>query len=164
VRFHAEHRFNGSAQAVTALLSDPDFYLDLALPDLSLPELLEQGQGADGTMLRLRYEFVGSLDPMARRLIGSDRLAWVQEVRIDRSGDAGALRFEAEKDPRRLHGAADFALSPAGGGSVRRLAGELVVAVPGFGRMAERRIVPGLQRRLDIEAQALDEQLRQDGG
>ena len=159
VRFHAEHRFNGSKQAVGALLSDPAFYLGLGLPDLSRPEVLEQHEDGDDAMLRLRYEFVGSLDPIVHRLLGSNRLAWIQEVRIDRSAGSGALRFEAEKDPRRLHGAADFVLTAAGGGTVRRLDGELVVAVPGIGRMAERRIVPGLLRRLDIEAQALDDQL-----
>ncbi|HEV3131105.1 MAG TPA: DUF2505 family protein [Acidimicrobiales bacterium] len=163
MRFHAEHRFDGSAQAVTALLSVPGFYLSLELPDLSLPELLEQRDDADAVTLRLRYEFVGSLDPIAQRLIGSGRLAWIQEVRVDRSGGSGGLRFEAEKDPRRLHGAADFTLTDTGAGSVRRIEGELVVAVPGIGRMAERRIVPGLLRRLDIEAQAIEDHLRQQG-
>ena len=163
MRFHAEHRFNGSEQAVAALLADPAFYLGLVLPDLSNPEVLEERKDGDDAMLRLRYEFVGSLDPIARRLLGSGHLAWIQEVRVDRSACSGALRFEAEKDPRRLHGAADFVLTAAGGGTVRRLDGELVVAVPGIGRMAERRIVPGLLRRLDIEAQALDEQLRRGG-
>jgi hypothetical protein len=85
-------------------------------------------------------------------------------MRVDRSAGTGALTFEAEKDPRRLHGAADFALTADGSGSVRRLDGELVVAVPAIGRMAERRIVPGLLRRLDIEAEALDGRLRQVGG
>jgi hypothetical protein len=163
VRFHAEHRFNGSEQAVAALLADPAFYLGLALPDLSQPEVLEKRENGDNAMLRLRYEFVGSLDPIAHRLLGSSHLAWIQEVRVDRSAGSGALRFEAEKDPRRLHGAADFILTAAGGATVRRLDGELVVAVPGIGRMAERRIVPGLLRRLDIEAQALDDQLRPEG-
>ena len=37
--------------------------------------------------------------------------------------------------------------------------GELVVDVPLVGAMAERRIVPGLLRRLDIEAAAVDEHL-----
>jgi Protein of unknown function (DUF2505) len=162
VRFHAEHRFNGSEQAVSALLSDPDFYLDLTLPDLGQPEVLEQSEDGDVAMLRLRYEFVGSLDPIAHRLIGSDRLAWIQGVRIDRSSGSGALRFEAEKDPRRLHGSADFTLTADQGGCVRHLDGELVVAVPAIGRMAERRIVPGLRRRLDIEAQVLDARLRRE--
>jgi Protein of unknown function (DUF2505) len=160
VRFHVEHRFDGSTEAVAAILSDPDFYLGLDLPDLSRPEVLEHSTDGDEAVVRLRYEFVGSLDPIAQRLIGAGRLAWVQEVRIDQSGALGALRFEAEKNPRQLHGSADFALNPEGTGTVRTIDGELVVAVPGIGRMAERRIVPGLVRRLDIEAEALDDQLR----
>jgi hypothetical protein len=58
-----------------------------------------------------------------------------------------------------LHGAADFVLTAAAGGSVRRLDGDLVVAVPGIGRMAERRIVPGVLHRLDVEAQAIEDRL-----
>jgi hypothetical protein len=160
VRFHAEHRFNGSVAAVTAILSEPAFYLDLVLPDLSQPEMLEQQDDGDGTEIRLRYEFVGSLDPIAQRLIGAGRLAWVQSVRIDRSTGSGSLQFEAEKDPRRLHGKADFNITTSDRGCRRRLEGELIVAVPGVGRMAERRIVPGLLRRLDIEAEAVNERLR----
>jgi hypothetical protein len=160
VRFHAEHHIGGSAEAVAALLVDSAFYLHLALPDLSLPELVDQESEGDHARLRLRYEFVGSLDPIAQRLLGSSRLAWIQEVRVDKTAGTGALSFEAEKDPRRLHGTADFVLTEAGGGILRRIDGELVVAVPGIGRMAERRIVPGLLRRMDIEAQAMDDQLR----
>ena len=80
MRFHAEHRFNGSKQAVGALLSDPAFYLGLGLPDLSRPEVLEQREDGYDAMLRLRYEFVGSLDPIVHRLLGPNRLAWIQEV------------------------------------------------------------------------------------
>ncbi len=162
VRFHAEHRFNGPGHVVAALLVDPAFYVGLALPDLSEPEVLEHRAHGNDAVVRLRYEYVGSIDPIARRLIGSGRLTWIQEVRVDRSAGSGALLFEAEKDPRRLHGAAHFLLT-AGGGTVRRLDGELVVAVPGIGRMAERRIVPALLRRLDIEAQAIDDALQRPG-
>jgi len=37
----------GSEQAVIALLSDPAFYLELVLPDLSQPSVLEQHDDAD---------------------------------------------------------------------------------------------------------------------
>jgi hypothetical protein len=163
VRFHVEHRFRGSVPSVSTVLSDPAFYLELDLPDLGQPELLEHRTEGDETVVRLRYEFVGSLDPIAQRLIGSSRLMWIQELRVDRSTGSGVLRFEAEKNPRQLHGAADFVLTSDGSDTVRTFDGELVVAVPGIGRMAERRIVPGLIRRLDFEAQALDEQLDHKG-
>jgi hypothetical protein len=159
VCFHTEHHFDGSNEAVKALMVDADFYLDLALPDLSLPEVLERSENGDVTMLRLRYNYVGKLDPLAQRLLGSSRLAWIQETRVDRSAGSGAVHFEAEKDPRRLYGSTDFVLTSAGDGTVRHLDGELIVAVPGIGRMAERRIVPGLLRRLDIEAQGIEDQL-----
>jgi hypothetical protein len=163
VRFHAEHRIHGSQAAVAALLVNADFYLHLALPDLSLPQVVEERAEGDEARLRLRYEFVGSLDPIAQRLLGSSRLAWIQEVRVDGSAGTGTLAFEAEKDPKRLHGAADFVLTEDGGSTLRQIDGELVVAVPGIGRMAERKIVPGLLRRMDIEAQALDEELSRGG-
>jgi hypothetical protein len=110
-----------------------------------------------GSAIRLRYEFVGKLDPLARRVLGNQRLTWMQEVEVDPSNRSGALTFGAERDPKRLHGNATFVLEESGSETLRRLDGELVVAVPGIGRMAERRIVPGLLRRLDIEAQALNE-------
>jgi hypothetical protein len=159
VRFHAEHQFSGSVQAVEALMVDSAFYLDLALPDLSKPELLERSETGDVTVLRLRYNYVGNLDPLAHRLLGSNRLAWIQETRADRSAGSGMVSFVAEKDAKRLHGSSDFELTAAGGGTVRHMDGELIVAVPGIGGMAERRIVPGVLRRLDIEAQAIEDQL-----
>ena len=159
MRFHAEHPFHAAQDAVVGVLADPAFALGLTLPDLSQPELLEATDDGDRALIRLRYEFTGSLDPMAQRLLGSGRLAWIQEATVDRSRCSGTLSFEAERDPRRLHGRADFIVQASDTGSVRRLDGELVVAVPGIGRMAERRIVPGLLRRLDIEAQAVDDEL-----
>jgi Protein of unknown function (DUF2505) len=162
VRFEAVHRFHGPVKAVASTMTDPSFYSGLELPDLSLPEVLEHsdGEGEGRSVLRLRYEFTGSLEPWARRLLGGDRLGWVQETNVQASARSGSLRFEAEKDPRRLHGQADFVLDVDGDETVRRLEGELVVKVRAIGGMAERRIVPGLLRRMEIEARALDGRLR----
>ena len=159
MRFHAEHTFRAPKAAVVGVLADPAFALALSLPDLDQPKLLEAADDGDRAVIRLRYEFTGSLDPMAQRLLGSGRLAWIQEARVDRTRCSGTLGFEAERDPRRLHGRADFTVESSETGSVRRLDGELVVAIPGIGRLAERRIVPGLLRRLDIEATAVDAEL-----
>jgi Protein of unknown function (DUF2505) len=160
MRFQAEHRFSGSPGAVAAILADPAFYLDLQLPDLSQPTVLNQGANADESVLRLRYLFVGSLDPTARRLLGRRELAWIQEIAVDGQAGSGQLTFHAEAQPKRLHGSARFTLEAQGDGTIRRLAGELVVAVPIVGARAERSIVNGLRRRLDIEADQLERRLR----
>jgi Protein of unknown function (DUF2505) len=160
VRFHAEHRFAGPVGAVIALLVDPAFHRSLQLPDLALPEVVESDTTGNQPRLRLRYNFVGQLDPIARRLLGGRDLTWAQELCIDRTSGLGRLSFAADADPERLHGAADVALEATDGGTVRRVDGELVVVVPLIGGSAERRILPGLLRRLDIEARAVDERLR----
>jgi hypothetical protein len=159
VHFAAEHRFAAPVEAVIAGLTDPAFHRDLQLPDMKLLDVDADADHAE-TVLRLRYDFVGHLDPLARRLLGNRRLTWVQELRLDRDSGAGRLTFEAEADPQRLHGRADVALKPDDGGTRRTVDGDLVVAVPVVGSSAERRIVPGLLRRLDIEAEALDRRLR----
>jgi hypothetical protein len=155
MRFQAEHTFDGPSSEVAALLTDSDFYQALALPDLSRPEVLQSSSDGEQSVLRLRYEFVGTLDPMARRIIGENRLAWIQEVRVDHASRSGELTFGAAADPGRLHGSAHFTLEEQDGQCIRQLSGELTVAIPLIGSRAERRIVPGVLRRLDIEADAI---------
>ena len=117
----------------------------------------------DGTaeVLLLRYEYIGSVDPIARRIVGNRKLTWMQELRLDTQTFTGTLSFSAEQDAKRLNGEATVTITPAGDGarSRRRIAGDLHVRVPLVGSTAERRIVPGLVRRLDVEAAALAKEL-----
>jgi len=152
MRFEVEHVFPGSVAAVGGVLLDPSFHCALVLPDLSLPEVLEHNAG----MLKLRYEFVGALDPIARRVIGGRKLTWIQELRLDSGSGVGTLSFSAEAEPKKLFGTADVALVAIDDGQTRRnVEGDLFVKVPLVGGTAERKIVPGLVRRLDVEAEAV---------
>ena len=56
--------------------------------------------------LALRYEFVGHLDPIARRLLAGRKLTWVQELRLDTTTGVGRLSFAAEAEPDRMYGSA----------------------------------------------------------
>ncbi len=161
MRFQAEQEFPGVApKAVATLLVDPEFESRVELPDLSLPEVLDHRVDGNDTVLRLRYEFVGHLDPVAVRLLGGKKLSWVQELRLDVEAGRGTLQFAAEADPKRLFGSASVVIDGAASGATRRFDGELVVKAPVVGSMAERRIVPGLIRRLDVEAEAVRTKLR----
>ncbi|HEV2369177.1 MAG TPA: DUF2505 family protein [Acidimicrobiales bacterium] len=163
MRFDARHQFPAPPRDVAEVLADVGFHTGLDLPDLGPPQVVSATRQGDAAEIRLRYEFTGSLDPIARRLLGSHRLTWVQEVKVDLAATRGTLSFGAEADPGRLHGSARFVIEAEGAGSVRRIDGDLVVAVPGVGGMAERRIVPGLLRRIDIEADALRARLEGHG-
>lgn len=161
MRFGREHHLDGDASAVARLLADADFHTGLALADVALPTLVEARHEAGATLLRLRYVFTGSLDPIARRLLGGHELAWIQELTVADDASGGELVMWAERDRRLLHASASFALiGAADGGTQRRLSGEIVVAVPVIGRGAEARLVPGILARLDREAEALNEALK----
>jgi Protein of unknown function (DUF2505) len=160
VKFRAEHEFPGSVLGVAEILCDPAFHTALELPDLSRPEVVEHTVAAAERTLRLRYEFVGHLDPIARRLLAGRRLTWIQELRLDTTSGVGKLSFAAEAESDRLFGSAAVTLIALDGQRTRRIVvGELFVKVPVVGGSAERRIVPGLVRRLDVEADALADAL-----
>ena len=156
MQFRVEHEFPGAPDAVATILCDPAFHTALDLPDLSRPEVVESSATGSEHLLKLRYEFTGQLDPIARRILAGRRLTWLQELRLDWASGIGRLSFAAESEPNRLYGSADVALDALDGGRTRRrVVGDLFVKVPVVGGAAERRIVPGLVRRLDVEADAL---------
>jgi hypothetical protein len=156
VRFAAEHEFPGTPQAVASILTDPDFHIRLDLPDLSRPEVEANEVAGSERTLKLRYEFVGSLDPIARRLLAGRRLTWLQTLVLDTESGAGTLSFAAEAEPSRLYGNASIRLEALDDSRTRRrIDGEMFVKLPLVSGTAERRIVPGLVRRLDLEADAV---------
>jgi Protein of unknown function (DUF2505) len=164
MHFTTEHHFPASPGRVAALIVDADFETGVALPDLSTPTVLLHDTNRVPNVLRVRYGYIGQLDPMARRLLGGRELALVQEVRVDPATGTGRLTLEAEADPSRLHGAAAIRITPSGArASVRRLDGDFTVRVPLMGSTVERRLLPGILSRLDVEAAALTERLRRDG-
>jgi hypothetical protein len=156
MRFRAEHEFPATPVAVAEILCDPAFHLALDLPDLSRPEVIAHTTVGTKRSLSLRYTFVGHLDPVARRLLAGRKLTWIQELHLDEASGEGRLSFSAEAEADRLYGAAEVTLTAlADDRTRRRIVGEFFVKVPLVGGTAERRIVPGLVRRLDVEAAAL---------
>src|SRR3954471_23623565 len=156
VHFEREHDFGASPARVGALMCDPEFQRRLELPDLSLPTVVVHDVDGAQRVLRLRYRYTGQLDSLARRVIGNRELTWVQELRLDVEHGSGALSFSADDDAGRVDGTASVTISPTGAdGSHRRIAGDFHIRIPLVGGTAERKIVPGIVRRLDVEAAAL---------
>jgi hypothetical protein len=165
MHFTTEHRFPGAPEEVAALMIDPAFEAAVDLPDLSTPTVLEHAaqSTSDAGSLRLRYEYIGELDGLARRITAGRKLTLVQLVEFDAAAGPGRYTLEAEADPGRVRGAASITLTQDGAECVRRFDGDFVVKVPLMGGTIEKRLLPGILRRFDVEAEALADRLRAAG-
>ena len=164
MHFEATHEFPAPAGDVVAVFCDPEFHTHLDLPDLSRPEVVADTVDGATRVLRLRYAYVGQLDGIAKKIVGDRPLTWVQELRMDPATFAGTLSYAVDGDAGRLQGDAQVAVTAiAAERSRRRINGELRVRIPVVGGRAERAIVPGLTRRIDVEAAALAEVLARRG-
>ena len=160
MHFDTTHEFAATPQEVMAVFCDPDFQTRLDLPDLSRPDVVESSVDGTTHVLRLRYAYVGQLDGIAKTIVGDRPLTWIQDLRLDTATRAGTLTYSADGDAGRLNGDATVTFTARDGGScARHIAGDLRVRIPVVGGRAEKAIVPGLVRRIDVEAAALADEL-----
>jgi hypothetical protein len=162
VEFECEHEFAGTVERVASIMSDPAFQTALDLPDLARPDVVAHDVDGASRRLVLRYRYVGKLDPIAQRVVGNRELAWVQDLRLDVSTGVGVLGFTADGFGGRADGSATVRIVGTDGSAAacrRTIRGEFRIKVPLVGGKAERAIVPGLTRRLDVEAEAVAREL-----
>jgi hypothetical protein len=159
VKLVARHRFAASVDAVCDAMGDPEFYARLRLPDVEPPEMISRSGDGDRVDVNVRFRYTGKLDPIARRIVGHDHVSWVQQLEIDRSSRSCALKVVPETGAVPVSCTGTFVLRDEDAGCVRTLDGDLRVRVPLIGSRAERSLAPGIMRRLDLEAEALDRYL-----
>jgi hypothetical protein len=156
MHFEREHDFAGTVEQVASIMSDPTFQTRLDLPDLARPDVVAHEVDGASRRLTLRYVYIGQLDPIAQRVVGGRKLTWVQDLRVDVSTGAGTLGFSADGVGGRADGSATVSITTTDDGSCRRvISGDFRIKIPLVGGKAERAIVPGLVRRLDVEADAV---------
>ena len=160
MQFEREHEFAGTVEQVASLMSDPNFQTMLDLPDLSRPDVVAHDVDGTSHWLTLRYEYIGQLDPIAQKVVGGRKLTWVQDLRIDVATGVGTLGFSADGVGGRADGTATVTITATGDDACRRrIAGDFRIRIPLVGGKAERAIVPGLERRLDVEAAEVSAEL-----
>jgi len=160
VKFHLDHTFTAPLDAVEAVMVDPEFLQGTRLPDVGPPQVLSREEDGDTVTLRVRYEYTGSLDALARRVLRRGDVAWVQETTLDRSTHKTTFTVTPRVYPERFACGGLMQLSHDGGATKRVIDGELRIKVPIFGSRAEGLILPGLRSRMNREAELLDEWLK----
>ncbi len=160
MKFHLEHTFDAPLDAVEAAMVDPVFLEGTRLPDVGPPQVLSRNEDGDTVTLRVSYHYTGSLDSLARRVLRTTDVAWVQETVLDRSAHRTTFTVIPKVYPERFDCGGVMQLTNAGSGTERVIDGELKIKVPIFGGRAEGLIVPGLRTRMNREAELLDEWLK----
>ncbi len=156
MRLAASHHFTASIAEVGAAMGDPAFYAELRLPDVEPPELVSREADGERVDVHVRFTYTGKLDPIARRIVGHDHVSWVQQLQIDPSTASAALQVVPAVGMVPVTCTGTFTLRDEGDGCVRTLDGDLRIKVPIIGSRAEKSLAPGILRRLDIEAEALN--------
>ncbi len=157
MKFHLEHRFDAPLEQVEAATANPAFLESTRLPDVGPPKVLSRDEAGDTVTLRVQYQYTGSLDALARRVLRSGDVTWVQEMVIDRGTHETRFTVTPKVYPERFECGGLMRLTESQGVTERVIDGELRIKVPLFGSRAEGLIVPGLRSRMKREAELLDE-------
>ena len=136
-------------------MTDREYLASLQLPDVGPPEVLEVTTDGDKVTTRVRYHYTGSLDSLARQVLRGSDIVWTQQVVLDLATHRATFSVTPKVHPDRFSCGGTYVLREDGDGSVRRIDGELRIKVPLVASRAERMIVPGLVRRMDLEAEFL---------
>ena len=164
MHFEREHDFAGTVERVASIMSDPAFQTALDLPDLARPDVVAHEVDGTAHRLTLRYEYIGQLDPIAQKVVGGRKLTWVQDLRIDVATGrrhARVLGRRRRRSGRRHRDGHDQSTQrrPATRRAGGVIDGDFRIRIPLIGGKAEKAIVPGLARRLDVEADAVAAEL-----
>lgn len=160
MRFQVEQRFDAPVAAVLATYTDPAFYEQLVgLPKVGEPQVVEHRADADRVVMMVHYRFTADLPGAALAVIDADKLTWIEESTYDLAAATCRSKLLPDHYPDRLTASATSSFEPAGGGTVRRIDGDLKVRMPLVGGKVERAIVSGLQDHLADEARVANRYL-----
>jgi len=158
--FRLEHTFDAPLDGVETAMVDPEFLEGTRLPDVGPPQVLSREEDGDTVTLRVSYHYTGSLDSLARRVLRTSDVAWVQETVLDRQAHRTTFTVTPKVHAERFECGGVMQLTDTGAVTERVIDGELKINVPLFGRRAEGLILPGLRTRMNREAELLDEWLK----
>ena len=140
---------------------NPVFLEGTRLPDVGPPQVLSREEHGDTVTLRVDYHYTGSLDSLARRVLRTGDVSWVQETKLDRSTHRTTFTVTPKVHADRFEcGGAMQVTEVADAATLRVIDGALKIKVPLFGSRAEGLILPGLRSRMQREAELLDDWLK----
>lgn len=126
------------------------------IADVAAPKRTEFSSD-DATLRAVTYwEYTGQLDPMAKALLKNKPLTWVQTTTIDKASKSGTIDtvYMEGSIPGTCEASVSF-VENADGTTTRDIDGKIFVKIPVVGSSVEKRLVDGINSRLQEEAEKL---------
>jgi hypothetical protein len=156
VDFSFDHRFDATPDEVAETLLDEDYQASLdGIRPLKKRQVLEQVEKGDGVVVRRTRCVLGTDLGAAKRFLGDNEPAWVEEATWDPDRQRWEWVIHPEVAADLLSSAGSIELRQDGEGTVRRVTGVVKVKVPLYGGKVEGVIVSGLEEAYDEEATRL---------
>lgn len=156
VDFSFNHRFEASPEEVAQALLDEDYQASLdGIRPLKKREVLDQVERDDGTVVRRTRCVLGTDLGAAKKFLGNNEPAWVEEATWDPERERWEWVIHPEVAADLLSSAGSIELRQEGDGTVRRVTGVVKVKVPLYGGKVEGVIVDGLEEAYEEEATRL---------
>jgi hypothetical protein len=160
VKFTVTETIAAERDAVLGALADPDYYAHLgeAVSAVRAPQLLSVVRDADTIHTSVRYAFDGNISGPAALVVDADKLTWVIETDYDIAAHRGTVVVVPDHYEGMLRCSGTLTLEERGRGeTLETVSGQLVVRVPLVSAAAEKAILGGFTRHLELEAAALAE-------
>jgi Protein of unknown function (DUF2505) len=166
VQFTVTETIGADRQAVLHSLVDPNYYAHLgeAATAVRAPQLLSVDQDGGTIRTSVRYAFDGTISGPAALVVDADKLTWVIETTYDTAAHTGTLVVVPDHYEGMLRCSGTLRLETGGPGeTVETVSGRLVVRVPLVSAAAEKAILGGFTRHLELEAVTLAEYCAEHG-
>jgi len=160
VKFTVTETIAAERDAVLRALADPDYYAHLgeAVSTVRAPRLLSVARDAGVIHTSVRYAFDGTISGPAALVVDADKLTWVIETDYDTTEHTGTVVVVPDHYEGMLRCSGTLTLEERGSAeTLETVSGQLVVRVPLVSAAAEKAILGGFTRHLELEAAALAE-------
>ena len=160
MKFTVTETIAADRDAVLLALADPGYYAHLgeAATSVRAPSLLSVARDGDTIHTSVRYAFDGTISGPAALVVDADKLTWVIETTYDTTAHRGTVAVVPDHYEGMLRCSGTLTLEErATGETLETVSGQLVVRVPLVSSAAEKAILGGFTRHLELEATALAE-------
>jgi len=134
-----------------------EFLSSLDIPDVAAPTVTDFSEDDSTLNAVVAWEYTGQLDPMARALLKNKPLTWVQTTKIDKTNKTGTVDTVYMEGS--IPGSCEATVTYTDNGdgtTTRELDGKIFVKIPVVGSQVEKRLVEGIEYRLEEEAKRLN--------